>query len=85
MNLDFDVVIIGAGAARLMCAIESGRRGRRLLLLDHAEKLAKKFVFLAVGFVILQILIPMLRCFCPKTSIFVNRRSRDLVIMILLT
>jgi predicted Rossmann fold flavoprotein len=37
-----DVVIVGAGAAGMMCAIEAGRRGRRVLLLDHAEKLGEK-------------------------------------------
>lgn len=38
----FDVIIIGAGGAGLMCAIEAGRRGRRVLLLDHAKKPAEK-------------------------------------------
>ncbi len=37
-----DVIIIGAGAAGMMCAIEAGRRGRSVLLLDHASKLAEK-------------------------------------------
>lgn len=37
-----DVVIIGAGAAGMMCAIEAGKRGRRVVLLDHAEKLGEK-------------------------------------------
>ena len=37
-----DVVIVGAGAAGMMCAIEAGKRGRRVLLLDHAEKLGEK-------------------------------------------
>jgi predicted Rossmann fold flavoprotein len=37
-----DVVVIGAGAAGMMCAIEAGKRGRRVLLLDHAEKLGEK-------------------------------------------
>ena len=37
-----DVVVIGAGAAGLMCASEAGRRGRRVLLLDHSRKLAEK-------------------------------------------
>jgi predicted Rossmann fold flavoprotein len=37
-----DVVIIGAGAAGMMCAIEAGKRGRRVLLLDHAVKLGEK-------------------------------------------
>ena len=37
-----DVVIIGAGAAGMMCAIEAGKRGRSVLLVDHAEKLGEK-------------------------------------------
>lgn len=37
-----DVVVIGAGAAGLMCASEAGRRKRRVLLLDHSNKLAEK-------------------------------------------
>lgn len=37
-----DVIIIGAGASGLMCAIEAGRRGRSVLVLDHAEKPGKK-------------------------------------------
>lgn len=38
----FDVVVIGAGAAGMMCAAQAGQRGRRVLLLDHAGKLAEK-------------------------------------------
>jgi hypothetical protein len=38
-----DVVIIGAGAAGLMCAIEAGKRGRNVIVLDHANKAGKKF------------------------------------------
>lgn len=38
----FDVIIIGAGAAGLMCALTAGQRGRSVLLLDHARKLAEK-------------------------------------------
>ncbi|WP_142848677.1 NAD(P)/FAD-dependent oxidoreductase [Telmatospirillum sp. J64-1] len=37
-----DVVIIGAGAAGLMCALTAGKRGRSVILLDHAPKLAEK-------------------------------------------
>jgi len=37
-----DVMIIGAGAAGLMCAIEAGKRGRSVLVLDHAGKAGKK-------------------------------------------
>ena len=39
---DFDTLIIGAGAAGLMCAIEANRRGRRVLVLDHAAKVGEK-------------------------------------------
>ncbi|MDQ2839490.1 MAG: NAD(P)/FAD-dependent oxidoreductase, partial [Acidobacteriota bacterium] len=37
-----DVVIVGAGAAGLMCAIEAGRRGRRVVVVEHASKPAEK-------------------------------------------
>lgn len=37
-----DVVIIGAGAAGMMCAIEASKRGRRVLLVDHARKIGEK-------------------------------------------
>ena len=40
--MDFDVIVIGAGAAGVMCAAEAGQRGRRVLLIDHAQKLAEK-------------------------------------------
>jgi hypothetical protein len=40
--IDVDVVVIGAGAAGLMCASEVGKRGRTVLLLDHAHKLGEK-------------------------------------------
>ncbi|MDW4549921.1 NAD(P)/FAD-dependent oxidoreductase [Defluviimonas sp. D31] len=37
-----DVLILGAGAAGMMCAIEAGRRGRRVILLDHAARPGEK-------------------------------------------
>ena len=37
-----DVIIIGAGASGMMCAIESGKRGRSVLVLDHADRIGKK-------------------------------------------
>ncbi|MEW6536558.1 MAG: NAD(P)/FAD-dependent oxidoreductase [Candidatus Auribacterota bacterium] len=39
---DFDVVIIGAGASGMMCACTAGQRGRRVLLLDHVERIGEK-------------------------------------------
>lgn len=44
-----DVLIIGAGAAGLMCAATAGRRGRSVLVLDHANKLAKKILLSGGG------------------------------------
>ena len=42
MQKNFDVVIIGAGAAGMMCAIEAGKRGKKVILLDHAKKIGEK-------------------------------------------
>ena len=39
---EFDVVVIGAGAARMMCAIEAGKRGRRVLVVEHAKAAGEK-------------------------------------------
>ncbi|HEY2658902.1 MAG TPA: NAD(P)/FAD-dependent oxidoreductase [Caulobacteraceae bacterium] len=39
---EFDVVVIGAGAAGMMCAIEAGKRGRRVLVVDHAKAAGEK-------------------------------------------
>jgi predicted Rossmann fold flavoprotein len=38
----FDVVVLGAGAAGLMCAITAGNRGRKVLLLEHQDRVGKK-------------------------------------------
>ena len=38
----YDVLVIGAGAAGMMCAIEAGRRGRRVLVVDHADRPGEK-------------------------------------------
>lgn len=44
-----DVIIIGAGAAGLMCAIEAGKRKRQVLVLDHANKVGKKILMSGGG------------------------------------
>jgi hypothetical protein len=44
-----DVVVLGEGAAGLMCAIEAGRRGRRVVLIDQAEKAGKKILISGGG------------------------------------
>ncbi|MCW3475542.1 BaiN/RdsA family NAD(P)/FAD-dependent oxidoreductase [Limobrevibacterium gyesilva] len=45
----FDVVIIGAGAAGLMCALTAGARGRRVLLLEHAAQAGAKILISGGG------------------------------------
>lgn len=45
----FDVVVIGAGAAGLMCAIEAGKRGRKVIIIDHANKPGKKILISGGG------------------------------------
>jgi len=47
--MKFDVVVLGAGAAGLMAAIEAGKRGRRVLLLDHADRTGKKILISGGG------------------------------------
>ena len=45
----FDVIIIGAGAAGLMCGIEAGKRGRKVLILDKANQAGKKILMSGGG------------------------------------
>ena len=46
---NYDVIIIGAGAAGLMCALRAGQRGRKTLLLDHADEVGKKILISGGG------------------------------------
>ncbi len=45
----FDVIVLGAGAAGLMCAMTAGQRGKRVLLLDHADEAGKKILISGGG------------------------------------
>ncbi len=49
MDTHFDAIVIGAGAAGMMCAAVAGARGRRVLLLDHADKPGKKILISGGG------------------------------------
>nr|WP_082102722.1 NAD(P)/FAD-dependent oxidoreductase [Sphingomonas sp. Ag1] len=46
---DYDAIVLGAGAAGLMCAAVAGQRGRRVLVIDHAEKAGKKILISGGG------------------------------------
>jgi len=49
VDKNFDVIIIGAGAAGLFCAFNAGQRGKRVLVLDHANKVGKKILMSGGG------------------------------------
>src|SRR6186713_1019421 len=49
MSNTYDAIILGAGAAGLMCASQAGQRGRRVLVLEHAEKPGKKILISGGG------------------------------------
>lgn len=46
---DYDAIILGAGAAGMMCAATAGQRGRRVLLADHADAPGKKILISGGG------------------------------------
>ncbi|HEY8671114.1 MAG TPA: NAD(P)/FAD-dependent oxidoreductase [Terriglobales bacterium] len=49
MNHEFDVIILGGGAAGLMCAIEAGKRGKRVAVLERAGQIGKKILISGGG------------------------------------
>lgn len=49
MNTQWDVVVIGAGASGMMCAAAAGYRGKRVLLIDHANRPGKKILMSGGG------------------------------------
>ncbi len=49
MNESVDVVVIGGGAAGLMCALTAGQRGRRVRVLEHANRVGKKILMSGGG------------------------------------
>lgn len=46
---EWDVIVVGGGAAGLFCAFHAGRRGRRVLVLEHAERVGKKIAISGGG------------------------------------
>ncbi len=49
MTAKFDALVLGAGAAGLLCAIEAGKRGRRVAVLEHADRIGKKILISGGG------------------------------------
>ena len=48
-SYNYDVIIVGGGAAGLMCAIEAGKRGRRVVVLEHTDQVGKKILISGGG------------------------------------
>jgi predicted Rossmann fold flavoprotein len=49
LSYKYDAIILGAGAAGLMCAATAGQRGRKILLIDHADEVGKKILISGGG------------------------------------
>ena len=49
MTAKFDALVLGAGAAGLLCAIEAGKRGRRVAVIEHADRIGKKILISGGG------------------------------------
>jgi predicted Rossmann fold flavoprotein len=49
VNQKYDVIVLGAGAAGLICAIEAGKRGRHVLVLERADRIGKKILISGGG------------------------------------
>ena len=49
MDHKFDALILGGGAAGLMCAAEAGKRGRRVAVIEHADHPGKKILISGGG------------------------------------
>lgn len=46
---EFDAIVLGGGAAGLMCAMEAGKRGRRVAVIEHADRIGKKILISGGG------------------------------------
>src|SRR3546814_5393796 len=49
LNTEYDVIVLGAGAAGLMCAAVAGQRGRKVLLIEPADEPGKKIIISGGG------------------------------------
>ena len=68
-----DVIVLGAGAAGLFCAAQAGKRGRNVVVLDHAKRLGGKILMSGGGAVTSLTCTPAMKIFYQITHISVNQ------------
>ena len=72
-----DVIVLGAGAAGLMCAAIAGQRGRRVALLEHNGQVGRKILISGAGGAILRICTAGRGTFISRMRILRSRRCRS--------
>ena len=75
---NYDVIVIGTGAAGLMCSIEVGKRKRSVCLIEHTSKIAEKIRISGGGRCNLQICIVVIEILFHKIFIFLNLLSASM-------
>jgi predicted flavoprotein YhiN len=70
----FDALVLGGGAAGLLCAIEAGKRGRRVAMLEHADRIGKKILISGGGAVISPTFIANRKILFPRMNTSLNPR-----------
>ena len=83
--VNLDVIVIGAGAAGLMCAIEAGKRNKKVLVIDHYKKPAEKIRISGGGFCNFTNAYTSEKNFLSQNPHFLNLHSKDIHQKILLT
>jgi hypothetical protein len=78
MKAAWDTIVLGAGAAGLMCAITAARRGRRVLVLERSSKPGKKILMSGGGAATSRIFTSSLTGFCRPIRILPRARWPDL-------
>ena len=73
---EFDVIVLGGGAAGLMCAIEAGKRGKRVAVLERAARIGKKILISGGAAAISQTFIAGQRTSSRQIHISPSRHSR---------
>ena len=83
VNKNYDAIVVGAGAAGLMAAIQAGKHGKKILLIEATDKIGEKIRISGGGVVILLIYIHHLKIIFQIISILPSRPYLGIHSMIL--